>query len=76
MECKICRQSIDEGETSSFVTLGKKGALGVNNASKEQNDNINVNEGDSVHVNCRKNYLRKRKHSSTASDDGALCATR
>ena len=40
MECKICGQSIDETDASSYVKLRKIGASGVNAASKAQKDNL------------------------------------
>ena len=63
-------------DASSHVKLRKIGASGVNAVSKAQKDNLVVKEGDTVHIVCRKNYLKKRKRSSTASDDDTPCATR
>ena len=68
--CKICLKEIDKNNPSANVTLKETGATGVNNASNEQKDNISVEVGDVVHVACRKEYVKKRKRSSDATNDG------
>ena len=61
IQCKLCKHFINDEEDT--VTLRKLGADGVNAASKTKNDDIEVIEGDMVHVVCRKEYVKKRKSS-------------
>ena len=49
-----------EDDSSSYVTLKKKGALGVCNASKEENDDLVVTVGNKVHRSCRDPYINKK----------------
>lgn len=73
MECKICKKIIaDDG---SSVTLRQLGANGVNEVSKWKGDDIHVEEGDVVHVDCRKTYIKKRKVDRTSEQDSS-CSTR
>lgn len=50
--CAICKESI----VNNGVALTSKGIDGINRASKERGDTVDVREGDSVHIACRKRY--------------------
>ena len=51
--CAICKELIE----TDGVTLTSKGLVGMSRASKKRaRDTINVIQGDSVHIECRKRY--------------------
>ena len=61
-QCAICLQS--EGDDNSLSTLGSKGAVTINTASKERGDSVEVNPGDKVHAHCRRDFSNQRRISS------------
>ena len=66
MECVICKEpiwNIGEG-----VVLREKGANGINKASKERGDVINVTAGQSVHKNCRANFTKPQNIAAAARE--------
>ena len=56
MECVICKEPI--WNIADGVVLRQKGANGINNASKERGDAVNVTTGESIHKICRANYTK------------------
>ena len=65
--CKICNLGeVDDDEWVSSIR--EKGAAGLNRASDERNDGLLFAVGDSVHINCRRNYTNARKISSAIAD--------
>ena len=75
--CKlpICPGKLDK---EPCVTLGSKGASGVNIASQDRGDSISVHDGDIVHHRCCKDYCRpsniKKAKQNTASDSTSTAA--
>ena len=66
MECVICKEpiwNIGEG-----VVLREKGANGINKASKERGDVINVTAGQSVHKKCRANFTKPQNIAAAARE--------
>ena len=63
--CVICKGAIiaDEG----ICTIRKKGATGINKTSREKGDDLFVESRDTVHIECRKNYLRDGNRSNTSN---------
>ena len=61
-------------EEEESVKLQETGKKGVNKASKEKVDDLKVEVGDVVHVDCRRINIKKRKSKST--DDDTSCSTR
>ena len=57
MECVICKKLVRK--SSEGVVLYQKGARSINEASLQHDDDIRANVGESVHIKCRKNYVRK-----------------
>ena len=55
--CPICKGDVSDGEDK--VVLREKGSAGVNKASQERKDSIQVNSGDIVHKTCRQTYTNK-----------------
>ena len=47
-------------EDTDTVELRKRGADGVNKASKDRNSDINVNIGDTVHQLCRREHIKEQ----------------
>jgi hypothetical protein len=56
-QCAICKKS-DTNDT--LIVLSRKGAEGINNASKLRKDVIIVADGFKVHSTCRKRYTDKK----------------
>ncbi len=52
--CAICTHPVD----SSVSTLGEKGSLAINKASKLRKDSIHTVRGKKVHQDCRRNYCK------------------
>ena len=64
--CPLCTESLENGQV--ITKLGEKGCEGVNKASKERQDSLNLQPGQYVHKTCRQSYTnaksifyRKRK---------------
>ena len=55
--CPLCQNELGSEDK---VTIGKKGADGINIASVERGDNILVTAGTVVHKSCRMNYVNKK----------------
>ena len=55
--CAICNKHIVGGK--DFCVIREKGANGINKASREKGDDLVVEAGATVHVVCRKNYLKR-----------------
>ena len=49
--CPICREPC----LSNFSTISQKGTDGINEVSRQKNDNFTATSGMHVHVGCRKN---------------------
>lgn len=58
MKCVICSQELGDEPT---VTLTKKGSKTVNTCSEDRRSSIRTEEGDVVHVQCRKRFTDPRK---------------
>ena len=56
MDCKLCLKLVDDDD---YVTLGEKGATGINAASVLRKVDITVACGDIVHKVCRKKFIDK-----------------
>ena len=56
MACKLCLKLVDDDD---YVTLGEKGATGINAASVLRKVDITVARGDIVHKVCRKKFIDK-----------------
>ena len=56
--CTICGEGFDDDRKT--VTIGEKGASGVNKASDERGDSIHVQTGTILHVKCRLGYCNKK----------------
>ena len=52
--CAICKHPVD----SSASTLGEKGSLTINQASKSRKDSIHTVPGEKVHKDCRRQYCK------------------
>ena len=61
--CVICNNN--RVEDNDFCVIREKGAIGINKASREKDDDLIVEAGAIVHKVCRKNCL---KRSSVKSD--------
>ena len=59
VECAICKAVLRTEDTDTVV-LRKRGADGVNKASKDRNSDINVNIGDTVHQLCRREHIKEQ----------------
>ena len=55
MECKELVKKSSEG-----AVLYEKGAESINEASLQRDDDIRANVSESVHIKCRKNYVKQR----------------
>jgi hypothetical protein len=55
--CPLCRK---EFGNEDIVSIGHKGAEGINKASIERSDSIVVSVGTLVHKSCRLNYINKK----------------
>ena len=53
--CAICKENIAPG---AGVSLTEKGSNGINRASKEREDQVEVEAGDQVHKDCRREFCR------------------
>ena len=53
--CPFCQ----EPHISHYSTLREKGVHGINEASKLRNDNLKVDLGTQVHIECRKNDIQR-----------------
>ena len=49
-KCIIC------GDTGSLITIGEKGAVGINKAAQQRGSNLQAVSGQSVHKECRRQY--------------------
>ena len=56
--CALCKNEIAGSEDSVVIT--RKGADGINNASVDRGESINVAAGTKVHKTCRMNYINKK----------------
>ena len=54
--CVICKNEKDDDD---YVKPREIGINAINQASKERGDQLNVVEGNYLHVNCRKEYINK-----------------
>ncbi|KAK7096728.1 hypothetical protein V1264_003797 [Littorina saxatilis] len=61
LDCAICEQATKPGD---HVKLTEKGCSGINSASIERGDNLQVKAGQLVHAKCRKDYTH---HNSIAA---------
>ena len=66
MECVICKKPI--WNIAAGVVLRQKGANGINNASKERGNVINVTAGQSVHKDCRANFTKPQNIAAAARE--------
>ena len=55
-KCRICNESIYDGKPT--VVLQTKGSDGVNHASSQCGSDLVVNPGETLHVECRRNYCK------------------
>ena len=53
--CSICKENI---APSAGVSLTEKGSNGINRASKERGDQVEVEAADQVHKDCRREFCR------------------
>jgi len=53
--CPICKERLENG--SDVVQIRQKGADGINAASVQRGDNVDVAAGCKVHTDCRKRYI-------------------
>ena len=58
MECVTCKELVKK--SSEGAILHQKGAKSINEASLQRGDDIKANVGESVHIKCRKNYVKQR----------------
>ena len=58
MECVICKQLVNK--SSEGAVLYEKGSKSISEASLQRGDDIRANVGESVHIKCRKNYVKQR----------------
>ncbi|XP_053382144.1 uncharacterized protein LOC123547537 [Mercenaria mercenaria] len=56
--CPICDELLKNG--SPTVVIREKGAININRASAQRNSNITVKSGDSVHRDCRRDFIDLR----------------
>ena len=47
-------------KSSEGAVLYEKGPKSVNEVSLQRGDDIRANVGESVHIKCRKNYVKRR----------------
>ena len=47
--CPLCTESLENGQ--AITKLGEKGCEGVNKASKERQESLNLQPGQYVHTN-------------------------
>lgn len=57
---KVCPLCQKEFGNEDIVSIGIKGAEGINKASIKRKDNIVINVGTTLHKSCRFNYIHKR----------------
>lgn len=62
--CVLCKEDLQEGDET--VKLREKGSIGVNLASSKRGDDIKVQPGDVVHINCRRRYCNPKVLSMVA----------
>lgn len=55
-KCRICNEAISDGKAT--VVLRTKGSDGVNRASSQRGSDLVVNPGETLHVECRRNYCK------------------
>ena len=58
MGCVICKELVKK--SSEGAVLYEKGAKSIIEASSQHGDDIRANVGESVHIKCRKNYVKQR----------------
>ena len=58
MECVICKELVKK--SFEGAVLYEKGAKNINEVSLQRGDDIRANVGESVHIKCRKNYVKQR----------------
>ena len=56
--CAICRESLADGQLT--VSLGKKGSDSINKTSNGRGDAIQTVAGQTLHKDCRRDYIHKR----------------
>ena len=58
IECVICKELVKK--SSEGAVLYEKGAKSINEVRLQRGDDIKANVGESVHIKCRKNYVKQR----------------
>ena len=56
--CAICGESLADGQLT--VSLGKKGSDSINKTSNGRGDAIQTVAGQTLHKDCRRDYIHKR----------------
>ena len=56
--CPLCEREL--GSSEDYVKIGEKGAVGINKASTERGQNVNVMAGRGIHKSCRMKYVNKK----------------
>ena len=67
-KCLLCGHDLQNGEKT--VILREKGAKGINESSALQFSEIHVSIGQTVHVDCRRNFCRRPTKAKSISDHG------
>ena len=62
--CPFCQEPC----TSDYSTIRRKGADGINEASRQRNDTLKVSPGTRVHIECRRGYVRRPGTGNTSTD--------
>ena len=61
--CVLCRKHVKDDENR--VTLREKGSKSINATSKQCGDSINTVVGQIVHVDCRRDYVNRKRIESS-----------
>ena len=61
--CVLCRKHVKDDENR--VSLREKGSKSINATSKQCGDSINTVVGQIVHVDCRRDYVNKKRIESS-----------
>lgn len=56
--CPICKEELNNGQPT--VRLREKGSEAINKASANRGDSIETVTGQTVHTNCRRDYVHQR----------------
>lgn len=66
-ECPFCKQRLDDGQPT--VCLREKGSNSINKANEARGSSLKTISGQTVHVNCRRDYINIRQSTNNSTDN-------